>query len=121
MTQHEKDLANFATFGREVAAAEVPALVNAGVEVWAFNYGDPYAEDEDGNETDERAFTTLDPDDVTRDSFLPEWGPFRAVLPVDEDSDFCRKCGGPAHHDDRPFDSDNLCWDCHRELPEGEQ
>jgi hypothetical protein len=26
----------------------------------------------------------------------------------------CRSCGGDAHPDDRPWKTDNLCWDCQR-------
>ena len=65
----------FATFGPEVDAWDVPALVRACREVWSFGYGD-----------DEEFFTTIGEDDLW--AFEPEseggdmgvvdsWGPFR--------------------------------------------
>ena len=62
----------FATFGPEVGAASVPALVRSGVRVWSFGDGDEAGE-----------FTTIDADDLWAWSdddgaaVVASWAPFR--------------------------------------------
>lgn len=62
-------LNRFASFGPEVPAEDVPALVSAGHRVWSFGYGD-----------DPEEFTTIDQSDLDNDmddDDLAEWSPFR--------------------------------------------
>ena len=63
----------FATFGIEVSPNAVPALVEAGLDVWSFGYGD-----------DPEAFTTIGLDDLwawqpreMAGDVVRSWAPFR--------------------------------------------
>ena len=62
---------NFATFGDEVEAEDVPALVEAGRVVWSWGYGD-----------DELDFTSIEESDLWLfyediEDARQAWGPFR--------------------------------------------
>lgn len=83
-------LDRFATFGPEVPAKDVPALVRAGHRVWSFGYGD-----------DPEEFTTIDPTDLEWFTGVgaeyDDWAPYRLDA-LDPDSDLVASLNGG-----RPF------------------
>jgi len=73
------DAEGFASFGREVPASDVPALVRAGREVWTFGYG---------RDDDDEGFTTLQLEDLwafdgpeADPAIVADWAPFRVEPP----------------------------------------
>lgn len=75
----EAHAAAFATFGPEVPAAVVPAMVRLGAEVWSYTYGH--------DDSDPESFTVLTVDDLdvfaTADELAEAWGPFRLTVGTD--------------------------------------
>lgn len=78
----------FATFGPEVPAHEVPAMVRAGRLVWSFGYG---AHDPEYDDEGRRLFTVIDRSDLWAwdertqpegAAVVADWAPFRVETEV---------------------------------------